>query len=275
MSAVRHVLLAAALVAVGALFAVAACMPAGAAVKPPAWSTCQARASVERPGGYRIYDDQFIGSPSETCITSTGLNLTVTTAAVPFGGEVVDAPAIQFGAYYSPARATGLPLPDWWWDRHQFTAWFSCPRSDPGVWWCDAADMWFSSSAAAADEHGSAELVIQTRGSSATVPGGGAAIVRLSGHEWVAHSHLTCHPGDGCWPLTVFRELRQDGIVQRLDYAAFIRYATRRGWIPASDWLDSVNPMIERWSGGRGLQIALARPDVVQLPPVIRPLGRA
>jgi len=220
------------------------------------WSTCTARAWASRPGGYRLYNDQLAGTPGKDCISTTGYNLTITTSAKPQDARVVFAPAEQYGEYYNIRdAASGLPLPVSWIRSHYLTNRYSCTGHAAGVWTCDATDAWFSTTQAAADLHGTYELVIVTRSSPARCRQVGR-VVRLGRRRWRAAMWRTDGGAVGSWPLMWFCEVRQASGEQAIRIPAFLDYAVGRHWLPASAWLDSDNPMVECWHGCHGLTVA-------------------
>jgi hypothetical protein len=262
-----------------AALTVAVCGVAGAAnasalwPQHKTWTTCDPRTHITRADGTRIYDDHFTEPDGKTmpgpdCIRSDGDNFTDLTNAVPYGGDVVEANAIQFGDYYGyDTPNSNMPEPVS--QDSNLTLHVRCSGNAPGVWTCDAVDAWFSSSLATANRHGTYELVITTR---EWYGGNDRGNLILSGHHWYATEWTTCPRGlDMCWPLIRFVESRQDGLTQRLHMSAFTDYAISMGWLPDNCWINSANPMLEVWFGGKGMivaaQLGTPRYAVIKAPP--------
>ena len=236
--------------------------------KPGRCRTCTSGANLYA-SAYRVFDNAWTGrSRNRFCVSSTGLNITIKSEAIPFGGNVVAYPSIRFGAFYTD-RDPQSRLPEPVVAIGPMTLNAASRGNAAGTWLTDA-DIWLRPRARW-DRHGTFELVIANRwhlapaanaayrpiapdSALAAVMQGGRRVriegVRYGWSEWV-----TTDPRTGLrWPILVFRQIRQWGRA-RIRVGAFVWFARHHGafHLPRSWWLGDVAYGTELWSGGKGL----------------------
>jgi hypothetical protein len=229
--------------------------PAHAHAATITWRTCDP-GTKHYIGPYRVFDNAWIGRSSRHfCVHSTGLNITIDSAAVPASGTVVAYPSIRFGAFWTDRDpSSGLPLPATRLGRLTVAA--ASTGTAAGVWESDI-DAWWRPRADWT-RHGTFEMVIVNRSSFPTPAGGptmrvGRAWYRYS--TWMTCQRLSsgaCTPGIPPWRLLIFRRIRQADAV-RMPLWKFTSWALRKGLLPRTAWLGDVAYGTELWSGGRGL----------------------
>ena len=224
------------------------------------WRSCQPGAK-DYLGAYRVVDNAWAGPSSKKfCVSSTGLNISIGSSAIPHGTNVVAYPNVRFGPFWTdgdpqsglPERVTAIgPL-----------TLNAASRGHAGGTWLTDADIWFRPRANWI-RHGTFELVIANRSHTGTTPVAPALAelaasgntVRI-GRTWYGWAEwMTSDPVTGLrWPILVFRQLRQS---QRavIRVSKFVWFARHHGFfhLPSHWWLASVAYGSELWSGGRGL----------------------
>jgi hypothetical protein len=231
-------------------------------------STCTSGAKLYI-GAYRVFDNAWAGQSSKHfCVSSTGLNITIRSEAIPFGGNVVAYPSIRFGAFYTD-RDPHSGLPERVIAIGAMTLNVASRGNAAGTWLTDA-DIWFRPRARW-ERHGAFELVIAHRWHFAPVVNAairpvapdsalaaamqGGRTVRIRGVRYGWNEWVTTDPQTGLrWPILVFRQLRQWGRA-RIRVGAFVWFARHHGafHLPRSWWLGDVAYGSELWSGGKGL----------------------
>jgi hypothetical protein len=242
------------LILAATLAALAVAGPARAATRT--WRTCDPGAK-NYDGAYRVYDNAWMGPSSKHfCVSSTGLNISIRTSAVPLGGNVVADPVIYFGTRFTdgnpqsgmPERVTRLG---------SMTMVVSSTCRARGMWQSDA-DIWFRPRAHWTG-HGTFELVIANCAS--YVPRG-TRLVRVHGTAWRWATWMTCQrmssgrcdPAVRPWRIMTFFRARYTRKA-RFRLSQFTWFARR--YLPRSDWLGDVAYGTELWSGGKGLTDAM------------------
>ncbi len=231
-------------------------------------STCTPGAKLYA-GGYRVFDNAWTGrSRNHFCVSSTGLNITIKSEAIPFGGNVVAYPSIRFGAFYTD-RDPQSRLPERVIAIGPMTLNAASRGNAAGTWLTDA-DIWFRPRARW-ERHGTFELVVANRWHVAAAANAayrkaapesalaaamqGGQSVRIRGVRYGWSEWVTTDPRTGLrWPILVFRQLRQWGRA-RIRVGAFVWFARHHGLfhLPRSWWLGDVAYGTELWSGGKGL----------------------
>jgi hypothetical protein len=211
-------------------------------------------------GKYRVTDNSWDG---KTCMSVTGpASFRVDTNLGYWTGNVEAYPDIMFGTHFtSHTPGSYLPLPVRGAQRLPLvmTA-YAHPPIAPGVWQADF-DAWFSPSLKAADQHGTAELVIVTNYNPNARKAG--RIVVIGRARWWFTEWLTCgrDAAGYCdtpdWPLMFFR-LYHPELRATIRLGAFVRDVTDWGYVRRSNWLASAAFGFENWLGGNGEAASLS-----------------
>ena len=198
---------------------------AHAATKPP-WRTCKP-GTKDYLGAYRVVDNAWSGPSSKRfCVTSTGLNVTIGSQAIPHGSNVVAYPNVRFGAFFTDGDPqSGLPVRVTRIGQMTLHVKSNCKAS--GTYLTDA-DIWYRPRAVWT-QHGTFEMVIANCWQGFGAPGGTGVIMPdmsclpvICGHgghsaparighvayratEWITRDPVTGYT----WPILVFRQVHQ------------------------------------------------------------------
>jgi hypothetical protein len=238
---------------------------AHASARPVRHATCKPGRTFIN-GYWRLRDNAFAGpSRNRFCITTLGVSVTVRSNAIPYGGNVVADPGVEFGPMFDWTDAlTGLPLPIT--DIGPITFHVACRGRTAGRFLCDL-DTYFRPHVNWTG-HGTFELVIANRWQGFT-PGG--YLVKVHGVTYRFAAWMTRDPSTGyTWPIAVFSQLRQT-TTARIRISRFIWYLRVHHVLPknARFYQDS-QYVPELWSGGKGLTVSGRATGLL---PVIRDLA--
>jgi hypothetical protein len=240
--------------------------PAGASILAPAASssppihTCIPRKIIYF-GEYRYDNDLFATAPAQSsCITvSPALHsLTVDKCYRPGGGTVVAYPKIYIGQNYTSGDPeSGLPVLDTRAQRYVLHLTATGTASCPGSNYIQDSDTWFSTSAATADQHGSAELVIALRWHHSYSEH--FSVVSIAHHWYRLYLWRDPIPGSITkhWSIALLLALGPQPSSRTIRIATVLWHLRKIGWLPSTQWQDSTAMGIECWQGCRGLSVGM------------------
>lgn len=222
---------------------------------PGGTKVCKQYWHITTSGGYVIRNDYFGTRDAEQCITnrnrsngSPGDNFRVSSSSARDKGYKVQAyPNIFYGCEYGvcspggnlPHRADGIASAHTSWHLH---------TGVPGLWNA-GYDLWLSRTRQTNGKANGAELMIWPA----------AKGVAFSSHQAVTiggvrYYYAAWHivRGSRAWNYIQFRRVHQTTHM-RVSLLPFMRYATARGDMSMSWWLESIEAGFEIWNGGTGL----------------------